>query len=144
VQQFGTIRKALLQVLARRYGGQKPYLRVSRPPPGPSDLKGWIMAAWGSTALTQDASRLSIPTAPALSGIYDLFNESLDYAALMDTWLDQVPDKTLLMCHPGSSETTGAHAYARVAEWRHLKSDAFVVQTKERHVRLVRGGELYT
>ena len=144
VQQFGTIRKALLQVLARRYGGQKPYLRVSRPPPGPSDLKGWIMAAWGSTALIQDASRLSIPTAPALSGIYDLFNESLDYAALMDTWLDQVPDKTLLMCHPGSSETTGAHAYARVAEWRHLKSDAFVVQTKERHVRLVRGGELYT
>ncbi len=144
VQQFGTIRKALLQVLAQRYGGRKPYLRVSRPPPGPSNLKGRVMAAWGSTALIQDASRLSIPTAPALSGIYDLFNESLDYAALMDAWLAQVPDKTLLMCHPGLSETSDAHAYARAAEWRHLVSDAFAIQLKERHVRLVRGGEVYT
>jgi predicted glycoside hydrolase/deacetylase ChbG (UPF0249 family) len=144
VQQFGAIRQALLQILTRRYGARQPYLRVSRPPPGPSDFKGRVMAAWGSTALIQDASRVRIATAPALSGIYDLFNESLDYAALMATWLAQVPDTTLLMCHPGLSETTGAHAYARVAEWRHLKSDAFVVQTKERHVRLVRGGELYT
>jgi predicted glycoside hydrolase/deacetylase ChbG (UPF0249 family) len=144
VQQFGTIRKALLQVLTRRYGPQKPYLRVSRPPPGLTDLKGRVMAAWGSAALVHEASRLRIPTAPALSGIYDLFNESLDYAALMGAWLAQVPDKTLLMCHPGLSETSDAHAYSRVAEWRHLLSDAFAVQLKERQIRLVRGSEVYT
>ena len=144
VQQFGTIRQALLQILTRRYAARQPYLRVSRPPPGPSDFKGRVMAAWGSIALIEDASRLRIPTAPALSGIYDLFNESLDYAALMATWLSQVPDKTLLMCHPGLSETTGAHAYARVAEWRHLASDVFAAQLKDCHARLVRGGERYT
>jgi predicted glycoside hydrolase/deacetylase ChbG (UPF0249 family) len=102
------------------------------------------MAAWGSAALVHEASRLRIPTAPALSGIYDLFNESLDYAALMGSWLAQVPDKTLLMCHPGLSETSDAHAYSRVAEWRHLLSDAFAVQLKERQIRLVRGSEVYT
>ena len=135
VQQFGTIRKALLQILARRYGARQPYLRVSRPPPGPTDIKGRVI---------HDASRLQIPTAPALSGIYDLFNESLDYATLMGAWLAQVPDKTLLMCHPGLSETSDAHAYSRVAEWRHLLSDAFAIQLKERHVRLVRGSDVYT
>jgi predicted glycoside hydrolase/deacetylase ChbG (UPF0249 family) len=144
VQQFGTLRKALLQVIAKRYGAQKPYLRVSRPPQGRSNFKSRVMAAWGSKALIHEARRLQIPAAPALSGIYDLFNESLDYAALMEAWLMQVPDTTLLMCHPGCGETTDAHAYARVAEWQHLASDAFAVQLKERYVRLVRGREVYT
>ena len=144
VQQFGTVRKALLDVMARRYGAQQPYLRVSRPTPGRSDFKGRVMAAWGSTALVHDASRLRIPTAPALSGIYDLFNESVDYASLMDAWLRQVPDTTLLMCHPALNETTDDHAYARAAEWRHLKSEAFVDQLNARRVSLVRGGEVYT
>ena len=144
VQQFGTIRKALLQILARRYGARQPYLRVSRPPPGPADFKGQVMAAWGSTALVHEASRLRIPTAPALSGIYDLFNESSDYAERMGAWLAQVPDKTLLMCHPGRPETSDAHACSRVAEWRYLQSDAFAVEQKQRHVRLVRGSEIYT
>jgi predicted glycoside hydrolase/deacetylase ChbG (UPF0249 family) len=144
VQQFGTLRKALLQVMARRYGARQPYLRVSRPPPGRSDFKGRVMAAWGSTALVHDARRLRIPAAPALSGIYDLFSKSVDYAALMDDWLKLIPDTTLLMCHPGLSETTDDHAYARVAEWRHLGSEAFAVQLRERRISLVRGGAVYT
>jgi len=143
VQQFGTIRKALLAVMARRYGVIQPYLRVSRPPPGGSNFKGRVMAAWGSTALVREASRLRIPTAPALSGIYDVFNESVDYAALMDAWLRQVPDTTLLMCHPGLNETTDDHAYARVAEWRHLTSEAFVAQLDAHRISLVRGGAVY-
>ena len=147
VQQFGTIRQALLKVMARRYAGRQPYLRVSRPPPGQADFKGRVMAAWGSQALTREAGLQRIPCAPALSGIYDLFDEDVDYAGLMDTWLAQVPEATLLMCHPGlrdpTDDQTGDHAYARVAEWQHLSSEAFVQQLQQNRVRLVRGASLY-
>lgn len=143
VQQFGTIRRALLQVMAKRYAGRQPYLRVSRPPPGPADLKGCVMAAWGSRALIEEATTRHIPTAPALSGIYDLFDESVDYAGLMATWLASVPDGTLIMCHPGLSAQVDAHAYARVAEWQHLSSEAFAAQIAQHGVRLVRGSGVY-
>jgi predicted glycoside hydrolase/deacetylase ChbG (UPF0249 family) len=105
------------------------------------------MAAWGSQALTREAALLHIPCAPALSGIYDLFDEGLDYAGLMDAWLAEVPEATLLMCHPGLADQadaqTGDHAYARVAEWQHLSSQAFAQQLQQHSVRLVRGASLY-
>jgi predicted glycoside hydrolase/deacetylase ChbG (UPF0249 family) len=143
VQQFGTIRQALLQVMAKRYAGRQPYLRVSRPPPGPTDLKGRVMGAWGSSALVKEAAAQHIPTAPALSGIYDLFDESVDYAGLMNTWLASVPEGTLIMCHPGLSAQVDAHAYARVAEWQHLSSETFSAQLAQHGVRLERGSSLY-
>ena len=149
VQQFGTIRQALLQVMARRYPGQPPYLRVSRPPSGQADFKGRVMAAWGSQALIREAALLRIPCAPALSGIYDLFDEGLDYAGLMDGWLAQVPEGTLLMCHPGlaapdlPANARADHAYARVAEWQHLSSDLFAEQLQAHGVQLMRGASLY-
>lgn len=143
IQQFGTLRRALLQILKRRYPDHSPYLRVSRPPPGQADFKGRVMAAWGSQALTQEAGRQGLACAPALSGIYNLYDEAVDYAQLMNQWLAQVPPATLLMCHPGLSAQADDHADARVAEWRHLSSDGFVQQLAEHKVRLVRGGALY-
>ena len=149
VQQFGTIRQALLQVMARRYAGCQPYLRVSRPPTGQADFKGRVMAAWGSQALTREAALQGIPCAPALSGIYDLFDEGVHYASLMEAWLAQVPEGTLLMCHPGLARPDHAtsaqvdHAYARVAEWQHLSSDLFAEQLQARGVHLMRGTSLY-
>lgn len=143
VQQFGTIRRALLQVMKRRYGTQQPYLRVSRPPPSQADFKGRVMAAWGSAALVQEAAEHCIPTAPCLSGIYDFFEQSVDYAPLMDRWLMQVPDKTLIMCHPGLRANQDAHADARVAEWRHLNSNKFAEQLTQHGVTLTRGQDIY-
>jgi len=143
VQQFGTIRRALLHVMKRRYSTQQPYLRVSRPPPGLSDFKGRVMAAWGSTALVQEAAGHRIPTAPCLSGIYDLFQQAVDYAPLMDRWLAQVPDKTLIMCHPGLNANEDAHADARVSEWQHLASELFPDQLAQHGVTLTRGLDIY-
>lgn len=149
VQQFGTIRQALLQVMARRYAGCQPYLRVSRPPTGQANFKGRVMAAWGSQALIREAALQGIPCAPALSGIYDLFDEGVHYASLMEAWLAQVPEGTLLMCHPGLARPDHAtsaqvdHAYARVAEWQHLSSGLFAEQLQARGVHLMRGTSLY-
>jgi hypothetical protein len=149
VQQFGTIRRALLQVMAQRYAGHTPYLRVSRPPAGQANFKGRVMAAWGSQALTQEAHQLHLACAPALAGIYDLFDEAIDYAALMDRWLAEVPEGTLVMCHPGQTAdqhrpgSAGDHAYARLAEWQHLSSDLFAQQLQTHQVDLVRGSHLY-
>ena len=99
----------------------------------------------------QEARRHGIPCASALSGIYDLFDERLDYAALMDNWLRRVPEATLMMCHPGQPASTDHrshhashdHLVARVAEWQHLSSDLFAQQLQQHRVRWVRGASLY-
>lgn len=151
VQQFGIVRRELLKIMQRRYARTPPYLRVSRPPPGPADFKGRVMAAWGSQALSHAAAQYGIPCAPALSGIYDLFNDRVHYAERMDAWLHAVPEATLLMCHPGlphasdpgHSHLNADHAYARVAEWQHLSSDLFAQQCQTHDVQWVRGGVLY-
>ena len=151
VQQFGTIRQALLQVMARRYAGFQPYLRASRPPTGQANFKGRVMAAWGSQALIREAALQGIPCAPALSGIYDLFDERLDYAGLMARWMAQVPNGTLLMCHPGLLEPANLdnmnprneHDYASLAEWQYLSGDLFAQHMQLHGVRWVRGASLY-
>ena len=72
-----------------------------------------------------------------------MYNRQANYAQLMDRWLAQVPEATLLMCHPGLSAQTDDHAYARVAEWQHLASPLFGQQLVKHGVRLVRGTDLY-
>jgi len=52
VQQFAGIREPLVELLARRYGMKKPWLRLSRAPLGQRDLKSRVIASspgWAPT-----------------------------------------------------------------------------------------------
>ncbi|MEY4884137.1 MAG: hypothetical protein RIS34_1991 [Pseudomonadota bacterium] len=158
VQQFAGIREALVQVLARRYGanreqgghshtrehhGNGPYLRISRPPSGPADLKSRVMAAMGADALEKIAVHAKLARAEALLGIYDFSGDQAAYARRMAGWLSAAPAGSILMCHPAQAvepgDTIGA---ARAQEFAYLGSNDFSLALARAGVRLVRGRSL--
>lgn len=146
VQQFAGVREHLLAAMERRYrGAERPYLRVSRAPAGQADLKARIIAAWGANGLARQAASAGFACSPALSGIYGFEVAEGRYATLMQGWLHQVPDGTLLMCHPALSADAGdAIGPARAAEYRYLASPAFGDALAAHGVTLARGRGLYT
>ena len=69
VQQFAGIREALVATLQRRYGalGVKPYLRISRAPPGLADIKSRVMAWMGANALASLAAAAGLRSASGVA-----------------------------------------------------------------------------
>lgn len=143
VQQFAGIREALVQALASRYGGRsksRPYVRISRAPPGSADLKSRVIAAMGASALEKVAARAGIARATALSGIYDFAGDPARYARLMDGWLRAAPAGSIIMCHPAlSAEPGDAIGVARAQELAYLSGADFPPALVQARVQLVRG-----
>jgi predicted glycoside hydrolase/deacetylase ChbG (UPF0249 family) len=160
VQQFAGVREALVAALAKRYGGHdesgsgselmqsdgqrvsrpKPYLRVSRAPSGAADLKSWVIAATGASALEKIAAYAGITCATALLGIYDFSGGSARYAALMDGWLAAAPAGSIIMCHPAlACESGDVIGPARTQEFAYLMNDNFPAALARAGVQLVRG-----
>lgn len=149
VQQFAGIREPLVELLARRYGAKKPWLRLSRAPAGQRDLKSRVMACMGANALESRAFHAGLPSAAGLSGIYNFSGDQAAYARRMAGWLSASPAGTVLMCHPGTGETDAAAppdpiADARAREWAHLGSALFTEQLTRAQTTLVRGSALFT
>jgi predicted glycoside hydrolase/deacetylase ChbG (UPF0249 family) len=146
VQQFAGIREPLIEVLARRYGKHVPWLRVSRAPVGQADAKSRLIAWMGANALVKKAVQAHVPTAPALSGIYNFGGDEAAYAQRMAGWLNGIAAGTVLMCHPGMAADVADNdsiAAARQREFAWLGSAAFARQLSVSQVRLVRGSTLY-
>ena len=142
VQQFAGIRDALIAAIRQRYATRPPYLRVSRPMPGPADLKSRVIAAMGARALRRRAELAGIGCAPQLGGVYDFHT---NYPARMDHWLAVAPRGALLMCHPADAADSGdVIGGARVREFAHLRGDVFASQLAAHQIELVRGATLYT
>ena len=128
VQQFAGIREALVQALASRYGHQqaKPYLRISRAPPGTADLKAKVIAAMGASAIEIIAASARITCGKGLLGIYDFTGSAERYAGLMAGWLHNAPAGSIIMCHPAlSAESGDSIGAARAQEFAYLSSDEF-------------------
>lgn len=143
VQQFAGIREALVQTLSSRYGAlgpRQPYLRISRGPVGAAGLKSRVIAAMGSNALENIASKQGISRATALLGIYDFAGGPARYAALMARWLHAAPPGCIIMCHPAqAAEPPDAIGVARLQEFAYLSGAEFPIALSEAGVRLVRG-----
>lgn len=144
VQQFAGIRQALVQVLSRRYGGSghgKPYVRVSRAPPGARNLKSWVISAMGANALEKIAASAPFQSAPALLGAYDFAGDEARYAQLMDVWLGTAPPASIIMCHPAlAAEPGDVIGSARSREYAYLSGEAFPQALVRHRVQLIRGG----
>jgi predicted glycoside hydrolase/deacetylase ChbG (UPF0249 family) len=142
VQQFAGIRQSLLAVLHRRYGGQavKPYLRISRAPPGLADMKSRVIAAMGADALESIAVHAGFKRARGLFGIYNFHGGASRYSALMALWLARAPTGAILMCHPANvadpSDEIGA---ARAQEFAFLASDTFAAALQTAGLTIARG-----
>ena len=144
VQQFAGIREALVAVLLRRYGTQadKPYLRISRAPPGLADMKSRVIAWMGANALESVANSAFLTRARGLFGIYNFDGGPQRYAELMVGWLARAPAGAILMCHPAQAAEPGDDiGVARVQEFSYLASEAFVQALRQAGVTVVRGCE---
>ena len=144
VQQFAGIRDALVQALVSRYGARpepRPYLRVSRAPPGGVNLKSRIIASLGASKFERLARQAGLTCATALSGIYDFSGSGEQYASRMTDWLWQAPCRSIIMCHPAQAVEPGdTIGVARLQEFAYLGSDDFSAALSLTGVRLVRGG----
>jgi len=102
VHQLPQIRDVLLQVLAERYKGQLPWIRISKPPRS-SGIKGMIIRTLGSQALENNAIANGFDCSGDLLGVYDFNDQTMPYYARLNDWLSSVKKakKTpALMCHP--------------------------------------------
>lgn len=145
VQQFAGIRQALVAVLARRYGQQsaKPYLRISRPPPGTADIKGRVIAWMGADALENIAACSGITVVKALFGVHDFSGSPADYARMMARWLAQAPAGSIIMCHPAQACEPGDEiGVSRVQEFAYLAGPEFTVALDKAGVLPVRGRQV--
>lgn len=144
VQQFAGIREPLVQVLARRYPGRLPYLRVSQVRAGagePLGLKSRVISALGANTIKKIADSAGVPRAEALLGVYNFEGDTARYAALMDGWLAGAPAGGLLMCHPASAaEPSDEIGPARLREYAYLASSDFAAALARAQGELVRGG----
>lgn len=145
VQQFAGIRQALVKVLWHRYGSMpvKPYLRLSRPPTGTTDLKGMVIAWLGADALEKIAASTGLIRATALLGIHDFSGTPAHYASLMVRWLAQAPPGAIIMCHPAQACEHGDEiGVSRVQEFAYLASPAFTQALAAAGVTLARGQDV--
>ncbi len=145
VQQFAGIREALVVVLLRRYGAQavRPYLRISRAPPGMADVKGRVIAWMGANALESIASSSYIKRSTNLIGIYNFEGGSRRYEELMTRWLALAPAGAILMCHPAqAAEPDDEIGNARAQEYVYLAGDAFAHALQQAGVVVKRGCEV--
>lgn len=142
VHQFAGIREALVAVLHRRYGTHmvKPYLRISRAPPGLADMKSRVMAAMGSDALESIVSNAGFKNSKGLFGIYNFHGSSRRYADLMLLWLARAPAGAILMCHPAQAVESGDEiGVARAQEFAYMASDEFAAALQAARMTIVRG-----
>ncbi len=101
VHLFPQIRDALLTVVkhaapdawVRQCGGTRPLRKRL------ADRKGLFLDAL-SVAFRRRAQEHGLRTNPGFAGTYGYRNDA-DFAALVPTFLDGLPDNGLVMCHPG-------------------------------------------
>lgn len=107
LHQLPGIREALLQALRARYG-HGCALRITRPRRW-RGAKAALIGALGAGGLAAGARAEGLRVNRDFAGVYG-FEAQADFAALLQGWLDSLPDGGLLMCHPGRAGATETRA----------------------------------
>ena len=129
VHQLPGVRDALLAELQARYAGKAtPWVRSTAPSPGQwRNAKALIIAMLGGWAATRHWRRAGMSLNQGFAGVYGFDAPDVrQYGSHMQTWLAQLRDGGLLMCHPATAEVPGdAIGYQRPVEFAYLMSPAF-------------------
>jgi predicted glycoside hydrolase/deacetylase ChbG (UPF0249 family) len=137
VHQLPRVREVLFELIARRYGARKPWVRNTLAGAGVGGAKQALLMLLGGRVLARRLAAAGIPTNAGFAGVYGFDTD--DYAGRFDRWLAGARDGTLLMCHPAASGCAGDPiGRQRQVEYRFLRSDAFTSMLAARRVRLVR------
>jgi predicted glycoside hydrolase/deacetylase ChbG (UPF0249 family) len=101
VHLFPQVREAVL-ALAKTSAGEAWLRQCGRASPqrfSIADRKAWLLDRL-SRQFRERAHALGVRTNPAFAGAYE-FRDDADFAKLFAGFLDQLPDGSLIMCHPG-------------------------------------------
>lgn len=129
VHQLPGVRQAMLAELQARYAGRAmPWVRSTVPAGGLwRDPKAAAIALLGGWSCTRLLQRAGVAMNRGFGGVYGFdAPDAAAYGARMQSWLAQVGDGSLLMCHPAAAELPGdAIGRQRPVEFAYLMSDAF-------------------
>ena len=126
VHHLPQVRQALFRVLTRAslpklwVRSVLPLINITSP------LKSLIITASGAKAMRQHLNQSTFYNNSGFAGIYSL-QEGAAFDQLMTSWLSQLPDRGLIMCHPGiaDSQINADHSAARIKEFEYLSSSQF-------------------
>jgi predicted glycoside hydrolase/deacetylase ChbG (UPF0249 family) len=113
VHQLPGVLPCVLEVLQRRYGAHKPWLRCTLPRQQPgvgvaNRCKAQLIGALGGHALHRAVRVQGWRSNQRFLGVYGLRGGAAHYARLLHAWLAAARDGDLLMCHPALALDTGA------------------------------------
>jgi hypothetical protein len=104
-----------------------------------ADKKGAVLDRL-SRKFRARAAAYGIATNPAFAGTYDLTDPDADFAALFPGFLQGLPAKSVVMCHPGMVDTELRQldplTDLREHEYRYLAGDEFPKVLRARGLRL--------
>lgn len=127
------VRQVLLEVYQQRLSKSGCYIRCVFPFISYNNtlwskqrIKEWVISLTGAKKMQALLQKNNIPHNSAFAGIYD-FTKADHFSDIMTFWLKNVPDGTLIMCHPGYQiEKDQDQLYnSRYKELAWLESPAF-------------------
>jgi predicted glycoside hydrolase/deacetylase ChbG (UPF0249 family) len=128
VHLFPQIRDAVLNVVRDR--APNAWIRQCGRLPSavrPGDRKAWLLDHLSRT-FRKRAKKFGIKTNPAFAGTYD-FDSNPDFTALFPAFLENLPDGSVVMCHPGhvdeELQRLDPLTTLREAEFRYFAADGF-------------------
>lgn len=141
VHQLPVVREVLLDALASRATGPRPWLRSTRPAPSPGAwrerFKSALIASLGEASLREAACRRGFRLNGRLLGVYDFRGGAAAYVDRLMRWLAVSTPGDLLMCHAGSGPSVGDPiAAARVCELEVLGGPVFDDLLRAQRIRL--------
>lgn len=145
VHQFPLIRDVFFEVYEKRLRQQKTYVRCVYDAHGifhaasGAFLKWLIIQLSGAKIFKKRLEVLAIPHNTSFSGIYS-FHTKKPYAEIFPTFLNDVTDGGLIMCHPGLPLTSDPDPIygARHHEYEYFASDVFVSVCEAQKIKIAK------
>lgn len=149
IHHLPQVRKALLAAIKKVSLPPSIWIRSTSPLIHPaSNLKNYIIEASGAKTLRTELEKETYNTNAAFAGAYSLSTKET-FRPLMRSWLRDLPNGGLIMCHPGladkndSLSTIPAHSEAREIEFNYLGSTDFTDDCQHENIQLCKPSSLF-
>lgn len=134
IHQFPVIRDLILEIVAKRYANEKPWIRNTLPAKLNFNFKALSLVALGGLNFKKQLQYQTISTNHGFLGVY---NFTGDYELQMKKWLQQAKSHSLIMCHPSAIvDPLDGIGVQRVKEYEFLMSEAFQILLQQYHLTL--------
>jgi predicted glycoside hydrolase/deacetylase ChbG (UPF0249 family) len=117
VHAFPVVRDVVAKELRRRYDQDMPWVRNPCVPLNGQDydsaLKAVVIKGMNAGFKSTIQSETKAVLNSDFAGLYSI-SEKVDFAGMMEGWLDKVSGNGLIMCHPATQGATVEHGLTRV------------------------------